>query len=97
MFLLLPFSVAFSNGVETIYIPLCFYYYGFNKTTAQSYHQFTFHYVSITTSTDSADKISRLIFTFHYVSITTVYADSSNNVYLKFTFHYVSITTMMRA
>ncbi len=54
---------------------------------------FTFHYVSIKTSSFKTFFIYALSFTFHYVSIKTQYWWLHQAAGRKFTFHYVSIKT----
>ena len=52
---------------------------------------FTFHYVSIKSTSEYTPSISLTVFTFHYVSIKSDTALTKNHVQQSFTFHYVSI------
>ena len=57
---------------------------------------FTFHYVSIKTSSDRLQLSLSVIFTFHYVSIKTEFFIPYVTLATAFTFHYVSIKTQQK-
>ena len=57
---------------------------------------FTFHYVSIKTSSGVAPSSPSVSFTFHYVSIKTKSRLQLTAVEPFFTFHYVSIKTLLK-
>ena len=73
MYLFQPNPALFNYyQVKKIYIPLCIYFNAIWTKSLQVPSQFTFHYVSISTTRTGCWRCAVISFTFHYVSISTI-------------------------